>query len=116
MKNIRIERLNDAFQEGISKIIATEVKDDDIKFVTITEVDASTDLSYAKVYFTCLEDNKREKITEALNGAASFIRKCLAPRFDTLKIPELTFIYDNSLEYGKHIDELIDKIHEEKDA
>ena len=116
MKNIRIERLNDAFQEEISKIIATEVKDDDIKFVTITEVDASTDLSYAKVYFTCLEDNKREKITEALNKASSFIRKCLTPRFDTLKIPELTFIYDNSLEYGKHIDELIDKIHEEKDA
>ena len=113
MKNIRIERLNDSFQEDISKIIAQEVKDDDLKFITITEVQASSDLGYAKVYFTSLQDNKREEITKKLNKASSFIRKNLAPKYDILKIPELNFIYDTSLEYGKHIDELIDKISEE---
>ncbi len=116
MKNIRIERLNDSFQEEISRIIMTEVKDEKLKFVTITEVNASTDLGYAKVYFTCLDDKHREEITNSLNKAAPFIRKCLAPKYDILKVPELTFIYDNSLEYGKHIDEIIDKIeNEEKD-
>ena len=114
--SIKIDRINHSMIREISYILEREVKDQHIKFVTITDVRVTNDLSYAKVYFTCLEDNKREKITEALNKASSFIRKCLAPRFDTLKIPELTFIYDNSLEYGKHIDELIDKIHEEKDA
>ena len=53
-------------------------------------------------------------ITESLNKASSFIRKCLAPKFDILKVPELRFVYDTSLEYGKHIDDIIDKIHEEK--
>ena len=114
MKNIRIERLNDAFQEEIMQIILEEVKDEKLKFVTITEVKTSSDLSYAKVYFTCLQDDKREEITESLNKAAPFIRKCLAPRFDILKTPELKFIYDNSLEYGKHIDEIIDEINEKK--
>ncbi len=114
MKNIRIEKLNDAFQEEIMKIIFEEVKDEKLKFVTITEVNTSSDLSYAKVYFTCLQDDKRDEITESLNKAAPFIRKCLAPRFDILKTPELHFLYDNSIEYGKHIDEIIDKLNEDK--
>ena len=114
MKNIRIERLNDAFQEEIMKIILEEVKDEKLKFVTITEVNTSSDLSYAKVYFTCLQDDKRDEITSSLNKAAPFIRKCFAPKFDILKTPELHFVYDTSLEYGKHIDEIIDKINEEE--
>ncbi len=114
MQNIRIERLNDAFQEEIMKIILEEVKDEKLKFVTITEVNTSSDLSYAKVYFTCLQDDKRDEITSSLNKAAPFIRKCLAPKFDILKTPELHFVYNTSLEYGKHIDEIIDKINEEE--
>ncbi len=114
MKNIRIERLNDAFQEEIMKIILEEIKDEKLKFVTITEVSTSSDLSYAKVYFTCLQDDKREEITEALNKASPFIRKCIAPKFDILKVPEFKFVYDTSLEYGKHIDEIIEKINEDK--
>ena len=114
MKNIRIERLNDAFQEEISRILLEEIKNENLKFVTITEVDTTNDLSYAKVYFTCLPDNKREIITKELNKAAPFIRKCLSSVFDILKTPELKFIYDTSIAYGEHIDELIEKIHEEK--
>ena len=51
MANIKIERLNHAFQEEISMILMTEIKDDDIKFVTITGVDTTSDLSFAKVYY-----------------------------------------------------------------
>lgn len=111
MKNIRLERLNDSFQEEISKIIMTEVNDELLKFVTITEVVSSQDLSHAKVYFTALPDNKKEVILKKLNTAAPFIRKCLAPRFDTLKIPELKFIYDTTEQYSKHIEQIIEDIH-----
>lgn len=74
MASIKIERLNHAFQEEISMILMTEIKDEDIKFVTITGVETTSDLSYAKVYFTVLDDTKRKSTLEALNGAASFIR------------------------------------------
>jgi ribosome-binding factor A len=110
MSNIRIERLNHTYQEEISKIIMSEIKDPDIKFVTITGVDVTKDLSLAKVYFTVLDDNKRLAVTESLNKASHFIRRELASRIEIRNTPELKFIYDTSIEYGKHIDSLIDKI------
>ena len=114
MANVKIERLNHAFQEEISMILMREVKDEDIKFVTITGVDTTSDLSFAKVYYTVLDDSKKEKTKEALEKAASFIRTKLAERVEIRHTPELKFIYDTSIAYGEHIDELIEKIHEEK--
>ena len=109
-KNVKIERLNHAFQEEISMILMTEIKDEDIKFVTITAVDTTNDLSYAKVYFTVLDDTKRESTLEALNNAASFIRGELSKRVEVRHTPELKFIYDTSIDYGKHIEEIIEDI------
>ena len=80
--SVKLDRLGHIFTEAISKIIYEEVKDDDIKFVTITAVDITNDLSYAKVYFTNLIDTDREKVTKALNRASSFIRGKL---FDEVK-------------------------------
>lgn len=113
MASVKIERLNHAFQEEISMILMTEIKDEDIKFVTITGVDTTSDLSYAKVYFTVLDDSKKTTTLEALNGAASFIRGKLAERVEVRHTPELKFIYDTSIEYGNHIDEIIDNINKE---
>lgn len=112
MGNVKIERLNHAFQEEISKILMTEIKDEDIKFVTITGVDTTNDLSYAKVYFTVLDEEKKKKTLDALNGAASFIRGKLSERVEIRHMPELKFIYDTSIEYGEHIEKIIDKIHQ----
>ena len=114
MANIKIERLNHAFQEEISIIMLREVKDEDLKFVTITGVDTTSDLSYAKVYFTVLDETKKETTLEALNGAASFIRSKLAERVEIRHTPELKFIYDTSIEYGNHIEEIIDSINKEE--
>mgnify|MGYP003516751094 CR=1 FL=1 len=114
MANIKIERLNHAFQEEISMILMTEIKDEDIKFVTITGVDTTSDLSYAKVYFTVLDETKKETTLEALNGAASFIRSKLAERVEIRHTPELKFIYDTSIAYGEHIEKIIDKINEKE--
>ena len=114
MASIKIERLNHAFQEEISIILMREVKDEDIKFVTVTGVDTTSDLSFAKVYYTVLDDSKKEKTAEALEKAASFIRTKLAERVEIRHTPELKFIYDTSIAYGEHIDKLIDEINEKK--
>ena len=112
--NIRIKRLNHAFMEEISMILMEEVRDEDLKFVTITGCDITNDLSYAKVYFTVLDKDKKEKVLEDINNAASFIRGKLSERIEIRHTPELKFIYDDSLEYGEKIEKIIDKLHKEK--
>ena len=87
--SIKLDRLGSILTEEISKVINEEVKDDDIQFVTITAVDISSDLSYAKVYFTNLIDKDREKVTKALNRASSFIHYHLSPPQHRLYLPEL---------------------------
>ncbi len=108
--SIKLERLSHTFVEEISSILQEEVKDPDIEFVTITSCSISSDLSYAKVYFTCLNDDKRDEIVKALNNASGFIRKELCQRVDIRKMPELTFLYDKSIEYGNRIEEIIEEI------
>lgn len=112
--NIRIKRLNHAFMEEISMILMEEVRDEDLKFVTITGCDITNDLSYAKVYFTVLDKDKKEKVLEDINNAASFIRGKLSERIEIRHTPELKFIYDDSIEYGEKIEKIINKLHKEK--
>ncbi|NLA33577.1 MAG: 30S ribosome-binding factor RbfA [Tenericutes bacterium] len=108
--NIKIQRLNNVFVKEISQIIANDIKNDDIKFVTITACVISNDLSHAKVYFTVLDPTKQEITTKALNNANSFIRTMLANKVDIRHTPELTFIYDTSIEKGQRIETIIDKL------
>ena len=114
MANIKIERLNNVYQQEISMILMKEIKDEDIKFVTITGVDITHDLSFAKVYYTVLDLEKKEKTSEALKKASPFIRTKLAEKVDIRHTPELKFIYDDSIEYGEHIEKIIEKIHKEE--
>ena len=110
--NIKIERINHMIMEEVSKIIMLEVKDERFKFVTVTDCDTSNDLSYCKVYVTVLEQEKKEETLKALNNASGFIRGELAKRIEIRHIPELKFIYDESVSYGEHIDSIIDEINE----
>ena len=114
MANVKIERLNHTIQEEISIILMREVKDDDIKFVTITGVDTTSDLSYAKIYYTVLDKEKINKTKEALDKASPFIRKCLSEKIEVRHTPELKFIYDTSIAYGEHIDNLIEEINKKE--
>ena len=111
--SIHTKRLEGMLIREISDILMTEAKDEDLKFVTITSMDLANDLSYAKVYFQTLNEDK-EKITKELNEASGFIRAILKKRkLDIRIMPELKFIYDDSMEYGNNIDSLIDKIKKE---
>lgn len=111
--SIKIDRLNNMFVEEISKIIHEEIKDKDIGFVTITDVRITNDLSFAKIYITAL-DNNREKVLNALNKASGFIRSLLCDRVKIRKMPEIHFVYDESIEYGKKIEDIIERINNEK--
>ena len=113
MRNIKTERISDALIEQISYIIATEVKNRDINFVTITDVKVSNDLSYAKVYFTVLDESKIKETSKALKEASGFIRHELRDRVDIRQIPELEFVYDESIKNAQKIEDIIDKLHDE---
>ena len=112
MNNIKLERINSNIQKEISYILANEVKNPNAKYTTITAVDTTNDLSYAKVYFTTLRD--RKETLDALKSAKGFIKKELSERVELRHIPELEFIYDESIEYANKIEEKIKEIHEEK--
>ena len=113
MNIVKNERINSNIQKELSYIISKEVKNPNIKFITITDCNVTNDLSYCKVYFTTLKDIKETK--KALNSAKGFIRKMLSERVDLRHIPELEFIYDESIEYGKRIEEKIQEINKVDD-
>lgn len=112
--NNKIERLNHTFVKEISMILSTEVKDKDINFVTITGCKITNDLSYAKVYFTVLDENKKEEITKALKKASSFIRGKISERVKIRHTPEIQFVYDDSIAYGERIEEKLKQIKSEE--
>lgn len=108
--SVKLERINSNLQKEISYIIANEVKNPNVKFITITACDTTSDLSYSKIYFTTLND--KIEALKGLKSAKGFIRKALADRIELRHIPELEFIYDESIEYGKRIEEKIKEINE----
>lgn len=111
--SVKIERIASNLVKEISYILATEIKDNDIKFVTITDCKVTNDLSFAKVYFTVLDDSKKIETIKALKNASGFIRRELAERVDIRHIPELQFVFDESIEYGNKIEHIIENIHKE---
>jgi len=113
---IRAKKVASLFVKEISYIIMEEVKDPDIKFVTITDCDVTNDFSYAKVYFTVLDKNRKEKTIKALNRAANYIEIELSKRIDIRKMPDISFHYDESIDYGQMIEAKINEINQEKNA
>jgi ribosome-binding factor A len=111
--SLKIDRLNNMFVEEISKIIHTEIKDKEVGFVTVTAAKVTNDLSFAKIYVTTLNDN-RDKVVATLNKASGFIRTMLCDRVKIRKMPEIHFVYDTSIEYGKKIEDIIDRINNDK--
>lgn len=107
--SVKIERLNNNFQQVISEILLEEVKDPNLKFVTITGCDITNDLSFCKVYFTTLSEDKDE-VLNSLKSASSFIRGEISKRVEIRHTPELRFIFDESIEYGNKIEKIINDI------
>lgn len=106
---LKAERAGSEIQKELGNIILFEAKDEDFKNVVITAVEVSNDLSFAKVYFTTIDN--REKVLHDLNNASGYFRSLLAERLQIRHTPELRFIFDESIEYGQKIEKIIDEIH-----
>ena len=113
MSNIKLERIASQIVRELSSIFYEEVHNEILKNVTIIDARVTNDLSLAKVYYTFLGDYDKVTIAAELKNASSFLRTELAKRMDLRTTPELRFVYDESTEYGEHIDEIIKEIHNE---
>ena len=106
----RQRRVEDQIQKELSEIIRLEMKDPGVGMVTITAVDVSPDLAHAKVFFTQLGDDQARKQAEAgLRRASAFLRQMLGKRIRLHNTPELHFSYDDSIDRGIHLSNLIDQ-------
>ena len=108
--SIKIDRLNNIFVEQISSILMTEIKDERIHFVTVTAASITNDLSFARVYVTILDDKERDNILKLLNKASNFIERELSKTIEIRKMPDITFVYDESIEYANKIENIIESI------
>jgi ribosome-binding factor A len=112
-QNKRAERVGDLIKKEISQIIQYELKDPGIGFVTITAVELSSDLKHAKIFYSVLGDeDAKKKSSSALKRACGFIQHEMGRRLRLRYTPEISFLFDSSVEYGAHIETLIKKIHE----
>ena len=112
MSSVKQKRLEGVIRKNISDIIQFSLKDPDVGFVTITDVNVSNDHSYAKVYVSFLGKEPRAQAgLKALRRAAGFIRSELSQRLDIRRTPELIFEIDRAMENGRHIDDIIAEIH-----
>ena len=110
--SVRIDRLGNTILEVLSKIIFDEVKNPMIRNIVLTSCTVTNDLSFAKVYFTCMYEDK-DKVMAELEEAKGFLRGKLSENIDIRHTPELQFVFDKSVEYGQNIERIIKKIHEE---
>jgi len=113
MKSNYLLKLESSLKRALSDIIANEVKKN-IGFVTITDVDLTSDLSFLTVYYTVLSGKDKKKAKEGLEASKGYIRTSLVNKVSMRKAPELTFKYDETYEKAQRIDELIEQIHNEK--
>ncbi len=113
----RIERVNSLIRQEISQLLQRQVKDPRLgNFITVTEVATSADLKYAKVFISRIgSGEEKEQTLSVLAAAAGFFRKELARHLKLRYIPELSFQWDDSIERGNRLLQLIDGIASERD-
>lgn len=111
--SIKSDRVASEMIRELGYILLKETNDDLLKTVTITHATVTNDLSFAKIYFTTLNEDIKQ-VEKEINKASSYFRTLLADRLDIRHIPELKFIYDESIEYGKKIEDIIESIHEKE--
>ncbi|MDY6283924.1 MAG: 30S ribosome-binding factor RbfA [Hallerella sp.] len=110
----RTVRLDEQFREEISKLLMKGLKDPRIGFVTISRVEITNDLSYAKVYISVLgSDREKAASLIGLRNSAGFIRTYLGKALKIRKIPQLSFVLDESLDHAMHIEEILAELKEQ---
>jgi len=105
----------------LAKLIQRELKDPEVGFIGLSDVEVSRDLAHAKVFVTVFETDKAQSTVKALKRAAGFLRSRLGQEMRIRSVPELHFHHDASVETGQRMDSLIeaavasDREHDQKD-
>ena len=108
---VKTERYANLLLKEINDILYNEIRDEDIIGTTATYVRLADDLSYAKVYCSVFNQEKKNKAIHDLNSAEGYIKSILCKRKLPLRIiPELEFVYDESIEYGMKIEKKLEEI------
>ena len=108
MASNRKGRINEELQRELSSLIRT-LKDPRVQqsMVSVTKVDATGDLRYAKVYISVLDKDKSKETIKGLKSAGGFLRREIGSRLQLRYTPELQFIGDDSIQQGAHILEVL---------
>ena len=107
----RADRVGGLIQETLADLLNKSIHDPRLQRATITTVKMSADLKLARVYFAIYGDDKKsEDAAKGFESARGFIKRILAPKLGLRYMPDLKFFYDDSFDYGSHIDQLLEKI------
>ena len=110
MPSNRIGRINEEIQRELSTLIRT-VKDPRVTgMISITAVETTPDLRYAKIFVSVLDKSDATQVVKGLKSAAGYLRRSLGQALQLRYTPELTFVPDNSIEEGAHILKLLHEI------
>jgi ribosome-binding factor A len=111
----RIERVNNLIRQEISELLQRQIKDPRLdSFVAVTAVVTSPDLRQAKIFVSSISSREsRQEMIDALSGASRYMRKELARSLRLRRIPKLSFHWDDSIERGDHLIQLIDQVSSE---
>ena len=111
MASYRIDRINDEIQKELSDLLRS-VKDPRVSgtLLTVTHVDTTSDLHYAKVYISAMDKTDEKDFLKGLKSASGYLRRELGQRLDLRYTPELQFFPDDSIAYGAHILDLLNHV------
>ncbi len=117
MARLRVEKVQEAIQQEISKMLLYDIKDPRIRFVTVTGAKLNDDMSLAKIYVTLYgSQQEQEEAWQGLHKALGFMRTEIARRIRLRFAPALALYRDTSMEYGAHIQSILDKIKKDEDS
>ena len=112
----RADRVADQLRAEIAELLGREVHDPGVGFVTLTRVHLTADLQLARVFYTTLGDETgRRNTARALQRVAPFLRRRLGARLRLRRVPDLTFVYDDSIAGQDRIERILNDIHAERE-
>jgi ribosome-binding factor A len=113
----RPERVAEAIRDEISTLLARDVHDPGVGFITLTTVKVSPDLQLARVYYTSMGDEaSRRETAKALGRATAFLRRQVAQRLRLRRAPELQFFYDQSVAHQDRIEQILQDLKVEAES
>lgn len=111
----RMDKVNSEIQRLVADVISREISNVTLNngLITVTKVETSPDFSQSKIFVSMLGIKDKKEALKILKKASGFIRSRIANRLNFRKTPNLIFIFDESIEYGTHINKLLSQVSEE---